>query len=111
MKTVSLKLTTPEAKAESPEVAESEGPAYPWGTCIYLDQVALEKLGMTAEDFKVGTTMEINGSIKVTGTSVREREGGESYTSVDLQVTDLGFGDEDGTPAKKTTGAKLYGDS
>ena len=113
MKTVSLKLTTPEAKAESPEAAEMEGPAYPWGTCIYLDQVALEKLGMTADDFEVGETMQLSGVVKVTGTSVREREGGESYTSIDLQLTDIGLEDDDAEEDKKekkdSLGARMYG--
>lgn len=116
MKFVDMKLDARESKAEVACPEPSEGPAYPYGLCLYLDGDSLAKLGMKTEDFPVGQEVAMMGMAKVVGISVRQREGGEDYSSVDLQITELGIGAGDEleeekaeASAPKSVGARLYG--
>lgn len=86
-KLISLKLDKKESKKESPEAREIEGPRYPYGTSLYLDEVAMEKLGI-AEMPEVGEECRIVATAKVTGTSSREYDGG-SHKTLDIQLTEM----------------------
>lgn len=61
---------------------------YPWGMMLYVNHEVLDKLGLTADDFKVGTDMDLKIRVRVTGLSSREYEDG-MQESVDLQVTGI----------------------
>lgn len=112
MKLVSLELKTEEAKEETMEAREAERPRYPYGTCLYLDEVALKKLGIT-DIPEVGDELRIMAVGKVTGTSSREYEGG-SHQTLDIQLTEMACedADEGEEPAETSMGKaaqKLYG--
>lgn len=100
MKLVSMEFDQAEAKAESSEVNELEAPKYPYGTCLYLDEKTLDKLGIS-EMPDVGTMVKIEAMAKVTGTSEREYEGG-SHKTLDLQLTDMGL--EEGAEEEEVGG-------
>lgn len=104
MNTVSMKLSPAEGAQETGEVQEIEKPEYPYGLCLYLDEVALAKLGIDLMD--VGTTVSLTGSATVSGTSEREYQGG-THKTLDLQITDLGLAPADAT-AKKTAADIMY---
>lgn len=110
MKVVSLELKPKEAEQETVESRETEKPLYPYGTCLYLDEVALAKLGL--EGCEVGDEIQIMALGKVTGRSEREYEGGKHQT-LDIQLTEMGCeeaddADEPDTPMG-TAAKKLYG--
>lgn len=89
-----LALTKAEAKEESG--VEPYLPKYPYGLTLYLNDETLEKLGMT-EMPKVGSVLQLQAMVTVTGTSQRaqqtEKESGEpdetTTSCVDLQITDM----------------------
>jgi hypothetical protein len=84
----------------------SEEPCYPSGLCIYLCAAEMEKLGIKAEDYKVGDVISLDAKAKIVGTS--QREYGDS---LDLQITDLGMeteDDKDAKPVTKGVGSRLY---
>lgn len=72
---------------------ESTAPDYPYGLCIHLDKDELDKLGI--KDLpKIGTEMMIEAKVKVTRISqsaAESADGSDEYTSVDLQITDIGL--------------------
>jgi hypothetical protein len=114
MKLVSLELSPQEAKAETIEARETEKPKYPYGTCLYLDEEALAKLGVK-ELPDVGSMLHIMAVGKVTGTSEREYEGG-SHKTLDVQIVEMACeeadaeGDNDGDESLTSPAAKkLYG--
>lgn len=111
MKVVSLELTKSEASEETIESKEVERPLYPYGTCLYLDEVALAKLGIA--DCEVGDEIKIVAMGKVVGCSEREYEGGKHQT-MDIQLTEMGCEDSDegDEPAETSMGRAaqtLYG--
>lgn len=90
-KLVSMKI---DKKAREERYAEtavaSEGPAYPWGLQLNLDNEALEKLGIDLPE--VGKTMMIIARVDITAASSSESiEGGKTRQnrSASLQITDL----------------------
>lgn len=85
----SLKLSKDEAEAQG-DVCCGPGdgadlPKYPWGTSLCLGTEALEKLGVGL--MPVGTEVTIIAKAIVTGTSSRERQGGEPSQDMDIQLT------------------------
>lgn len=88
-KMVSMKIDPKEREARYAEASKpSEGPAYPYGLCLHLDDEAMKKLAMK-ELPKVGKQVLVYALADVV--SVRESEslvGGNSQ-SVELQITDL----------------------
>lgn len=89
MQLKSLKLSKEESKKRAEPQSSSDGPKYPYGTCITLEKEALEKLGISLRDFKAkdGVRVEAVGYVK----SIRTAEG-ETYGSTELtiQLTKLG---------------------
>lgn len=67
---------------------EATAADYPYGLCIHLDRDELDKLGIKSLP-AVGATMTMAGMVKVTRVS-QSATGDDEYTSVDLQITDLG---------------------
>lgn len=91
------------AYAESPI---SDGPTYPWGLGLHLDDDALEKLGIERLP-AAGETLMIVAKVSVTSVSETAEEGTKGKRrSVSLQITDLGIGPTD---EEKPIEAKLYG--
>lgn len=110
---VDMALTPEERKASEPKVAESsegEGPRYPWGLAIHLDDETLTKLGIT-ELPTVGAGVTFRARAKVNNVSANETdEGGAKKVrrSVSLQVTAMGL--DAGLP-KRSAADTLYGDT
>lgn len=105
MKLTSMKIDRAERDAamRGPE-ALSEGPAYPWGLTLNLDDDAIEKLGIKSLP-EAGETMMLVAKVKVTGTNSEDVDGGKKRQSIRLQLTDMAL--EDGG-AKTNAAEKLY---
>lgn len=88
MALINMKMSREEAKEYAPQAIDSEGPEYPYGLCICLNDDSLEKLGITNLP-KVGTEMMIMAKVKVTSTRAYSDKEGEAESSVDLQITDM----------------------
>lgn len=103
-----LALTEKEAKNEMGCCCAEPGeaPKYPYGLCLYLDKSTMEKLGISA-DVKVGTPVNIMATAVISGTSQRQNQNGETYQSMDIQLTAM---DISGLPKSTAEIAnKLYG--
>jgi len=100
MELTSLELDDKEASKETVESQEMEKPKYPYGTCLYLNDESLEKLGIDSNP-AVGTEMHIIAVAKVTGVSEREYEGGKHKT-LDLQITDMAIAQGEESKPKQT---------
>lgn len=107
MKLVSMKIakTDRDAKTEPSSLA-TDAPAYPWGLSITLDDDALEKLGLSEDDFKVGAAMTLVAKVECTSISSNETRGSDPNKSVGLQITDLAI--EDGAAKTKDAEGALY---
>lgn len=106
MKLTSMKIdkAARDAAMRGPEALTSEGPAYPWGLTLNLDDEAIEKLGIKTLP-EAGETMMLVARVKVTGTNSEDVDGGKKRQSIRLQLTDMAL--EDG--GEKTNAAeKLY---
>lgn len=98
MKTVDMSLSPAESKEEAGTMLccdeKPKGPEYPYGLCLYLDKLTLEKLGITDRP-ALGTEFTIVARAKVKGSSESESEyeGGEKreHKTVDLQITAMGM--------------------
>lgn len=74
--------------------AMAEGDRYPWGLQIRLEKDELEKLGVSAADFKIGQTVTIQAQGKVTSISSRESTGSEKAmqdVAIQIEKVDLGM--------------------
>jgi len=103
MKLVSLKRDAAEkADDHACSPCSSESPDYPYGTCLYLDEDQLDKLGidsMPAAGASVG--IEAIGTVK----GVREEQvDGKVKRSLEIQVTDLAL-----AMATKSMAERMYG--
>jgi len=89
MKLKSMKLAKREAQPEPTSIAgKDDGPRYPWGLQLELNDEALEKLGMSSLP-KVGKTCTVQAKAIVTGVRENQNQSGTNR-SVSLQITDLG---------------------
>lgn len=107
MKLISLELDKAEAKAEAGEPCKAEAPRYPYGTSLYLDEVALKKLGL---DVEVGDEVNIVAVGKVTGMSSHEDADGGKHETLDIQLTSMSVEDPDEADEalESPTARKLY---
>lgn len=100
MKPVDMKLTKRELKTSHGNlamVAGTEGPRYPWGLELRLDEEALKKLGMT-ELPETGAECMVTGIGRVTAVEDREQmEGGKTKRrrNVSIQIEKLALGHDD----------------
>ena len=83
-------------KSEMDKMAQpalAEGDRYPWGLQIRLEKDDLEKLGVSAADFRIGQTVAIQAQAKVTSINSRESTGNEKpYQEVGIQIEKLDLG-------------------
>ena len=87
MKLVSMKLSPKEAKAELMP-STKEGPRYPWGLQLNLDDEILTKLGISKLP-EVGETYPLSAKCEVTSVSASDTQGGGMRRSLSLQITEL----------------------
>jgi len=86
---VSMKIDPKEREKRYAEMSQpSDGPAYPYGLCLRLDDEAMKKLGMEKLP-TVGKQVLVYALADVV--EVRESESvvGGSSQSMELQITDL----------------------
>lgn len=100
---VNMKMSAEEAK-EATSCSPTDGPEYPYGLCIDLDDDALAKLGIT-ELPAVGAKMTLHALAVVTRTGANTTQGQETENRVGLQITDL----ELAPASAPTAAARLYG--
>lgn len=95
-KMISMKRSAADKKADAMEQApiEARGPDYPYGLCIHMDGDELEKIGIK-ELPKIGEEWVIVCKCLVTRVSQDASSTREEYKSVDLQITDIGWEEED----------------
>jgi hypothetical protein len=88
-----MALTAEEAKEQdccAPSSSEKEGPKYPYGLRLDLDDGSLAKLGMGL--MPVGTEIMITAMARVVSNSSYEREGSDSENSMGLQIVSMDLG-------------------
>lgn len=81
-----------------------DGPKYPWGLCIDLNDEVLKKLGIT-ELPAVGTVFVIEAQAKVTSMNQSEQIDGDKEGRISLQITDMAVG---GVPDAKDPADTLW---
>lgn len=109
MKLNDMRVTDEEKKAREVRCGMrcdgDDGPDYPWGLSINLDQDSMRKLGMT-EMPKLGEIMHLEAVAKITSLSENSSEGSDDSRNVTLQIMLLGTAGESTT--KDQTAAKVY---
>lgn len=104
MKLVDMKMSPKEAKAELMPSAK-EGPRYPWGLQLNLDEEILDKLKVVDLP-AVGETYTLTATCEVTGANSSETQGGGKRRSLSLQITKMApLADDEG---KKDAKDVLY---
>lgn len=91
MKLVDMKLDKKTRDTLATPSDPGDGPAYPWGLSVTLDEEALDKLGLKLP--KVGKTFLLCALVDVTSVSSNEQQDQEPRSSVTLQITDLSLED------------------
>jgi hypothetical protein len=100
-----MKLSREEAKdLATVGPSEIQGPRYPYGLTVSLDNDSLEKLGISQLP-DVNETYTLVAQVRVTSVSANESDYGKSR-SVGLQITDMAL--EDGKLGERAAKA-LYG--
>lgn len=103
LKSMKLPARTQESLVASADVPE--GPRYPGGLSLHLDDDVLEKLSMTLPD--VGKSFMLQARVHVTAASQMEYEGDKKRRAVSLQIVDMGLGTDEGEGSSAAD--KLYG--
>jgi len=88
-----MSLTPEEAKEQdccAPSTDAKDGPKYPWGLRLDLDDGSMEKLGFGL--MPVGTEITIMANARVVSTNSSEREGGDMEQSMGLQIIAMDLG-------------------
>jgi len=89
MKMTSMEL--PEGQGKAADMpAEMESPRYPWGLQLHLENEQIKALGIESLP-KVGQSLTIVATVKVTRCGEEEMEGKEVRRSMALQVTEMGL--------------------
>jgi hypothetical protein len=101
-----MKLTSQESKEATGAVPtdKPQGPEYPWGLGLHLDDEVLGKLGMGLPE--VGKTLMVQARVKVTGAMSNQIDGGKEQRTAQLQIVDMGIGTDEGEGTDAA--AKLY---
>lgn len=87
----SMELSADEAKEYGGcciEGSDDDGPKYPWGLEISLNDGSLKKLDMKKMP-EIGSKVVIQAVATVTSLSQRQERDGDSNSSVSLQITDM----------------------
>lgn len=90
---IDLKLSAEDVQKMEQPISSNpgDGPKYPYGLCLYLDNTTLEKLGMSSLP-AVGEEVTISAKAVVKSVSLREQQDGDKDRSVDLQITAMTVG-------------------
>jgi hypothetical protein len=96
-----MKIDKAEREAQTAEMVKSDGPEYPYGLSVHLDNDALEKVGLSTLP-KVEGTMLLVARVKVVSVSSNEHEGMGKHRSVGLQITDMALEKDGGKDAAAT---------
>ena len=107
---VSMERTDAEKAAERIQnefpPAISNMPDVPYGLCLRLTEVELDKMGIELdEEVRVGDVIHISGLAKVTAVKVEDTSGGRKEC-LELAITDLAVEDETEETAEKPKGKK-----
>lgn len=101
---VSMQLSAEESKQEaSCEPKPGDGPKYPYGLSLYLDDATLKKLGL--EMPAVGAEMTLTAKVVVTSVGMDQQQDGDKESRASLQITDMELAGEGGPSAASV----LYG--
>lgn len=95
---INMEMSKKEAE-EYTKPTPDDGPKYPWGLCITLNDDSLKKLGVD-ELPSVDTEVTIVAKAQVSRISDSQTQGGESNRSMDLQITDMQVGLKDEAASK-----------
>jgi hypothetical protein len=102
---ISMKLSPTESKdAVSCEPKPGDGPAYPYGLCLYLNTETLGKLGFT-DPPAVGSELVLHAKVVVTSVGMDQQQDGDKQQRADLQITDMELA------SAPTGAAAMYGQS
>ena len=86
---ISMKLTPAESKdATAIEPKPGDGPAYPYGLCLYLGTDELKKLGFD-EPPPAGAELTLNAKVVVTSVGFNQQQDGDKQQRAELQITDM----------------------
>lgn len=105
---VNLALTAEEAKDSSAPVAAKpgDGPKYPYGLCLYLDNATLKKLGVDKLP-EVGSVLQIAAKAMVVSVGMNQQHDGDKESRCELQVTDMALS----APVSEVDATALYSNS
>ncbi len=103
MEMVDLKLSKQEMKEKEgpgvPTQGKPEGPRYPYGTRIELDNEVMDRCNMELSEYEIGDTVVIHAQAKVTSLSMDKSDyENKERKRMSLQITHLGIesgGDEE----------------
>lgn len=86
---VNMKLSSEKAKEYSAcSVEPGDGPAYPYGLVVCLDNDGLKKLGYT-EPPAVGAELTLVAKVTVISSGVSQQQDGDKQARAELQITDM----------------------
>ncbi len=92
-KLVDMELSKKEKKGHpaSIEQTTTEGPDYPWGLAITLEDESLKKMKVKLSDYQIGAEVILHAECKVIRLSQSEREGDGRNRTMELQITSMGL--------------------
>lgn len=106
MKLKNMEMSKKDKESTAPmAVGKYEGPNYPYGLCLRLDNSSLEKLGMDSLP-KVGAKMKVMAMGVITSVSSHESKNRDDR-NVEIQIQQLGVEDEDDDSEDKPLGEIL----
>lgn len=108
MDLIEMKCTPGENERKSSMCCEVEGPRYPYGLRLELDEESIQKLGLT-ELPEIDSFMVVMAKAKVVNVSKNESEGGKVYRHLCLQVTALKVKEGEPEKEKVPLETKMYG--
>lgn len=104
----SMELSKDESKEYGAPVAmkEGDGPKYPYGLCLYLNDDTLEKLGIMGLP-EVGKVMKITALATVVSVGMNQQQDGDKETRAELQITAM---EVEAVKGKAELAKKMYPD-
>lgn len=109
---VDMRRTPAEKEESAVQTLPGNGPDYPWGLAISLDQDSLDKLGLD-DDVGIGDMIHLHAMAKVTSVSKTDNEATGPCCRIELQITHIATEDEDteddDEDDKPTRRSRLYG--
>ena len=100
-----MKMNSDGAKHEAYPMGDDEGPKYPYGLKICLNEECIAKLEMASMP-DVGTTLNLSAVVEVCEVGQYQKENGEKERRLDLQITDMELM---AAKEEKTAEQTLYG--